>query len=55
MRVGSTETGNIVSSAFNQIRTVGAGGTYEYTFVEKGTFSYNNKNNITDQGIVIVQ
>ncbi len=55
MRVGSTDSANIIYSAFNQNKTVGSGGTYEYTFVDKGTYSYSNKNNTVDQGIIVVQ
>lgn len=56
MRIGSTDTtNNPIYNAFNQSKTVGAGGTYEYTFVDKGVFNYNNKNNPADQGSITVR
>lgn len=55
MSVGSTDSSNIIYRAFNQTKTVGAGGTYEYTFVDKGTYLYNNKTNPGDQGIIVAR
>ena len=56
MRIGSTDTtNNPVYNALNQSKTVGAGGTYEYTFVDKGIFTYSNKNNPADQGSITVR
>ncbi|OGZ04209.1 MAG: hypothetical protein A2648_01345 [Candidatus Lloydbacteria bacterium RIFCSPHIGHO2_01_FULL_41_20] len=56
MRIGSTDTTNSpVYNALNQSKTVGAGGTYEYTFVYKGVFTYSNINNLTDQGSITVR
>lgn len=56
MRIGSTDTTNSpIYNSFNQSKTVGAGGTYEYTFVDKGVFTYSNKNNPGDQGSITVR
>ena len=55
MRIESTNTSNPIYNSFNQSKTVGAGGTYEYTFTDKGTFTYINKNNPTDYGAIIVK
>ena len=56
MRIGSTDTtNNPVYNSFNQPKTVGAGGTYEYTFVDKGIYTYDNKNNPVDQGVITVR
>lgn len=56
MRIGSTDsTNNPIYNAFNQSKTVGQGGVYEYTFTDKGNYSYRNINNPGDQGVVIVK
>lgn len=56
MRISSSDTtNNPVYNAFNQSKTVGQGGIYEYTFTDKGTYSYRNINNPGDQGSIIVK
>lgn len=39
----------------NQSKTVGKGGTFDFTFLYVGTWNYNNQNNPTDRGLVIVE
>ncbi len=40
--------------SFNQERTVGKGGVYNFTFVTPGTYQYFNKNNPSAKGLVVV-
>jgi plastocyanin len=54
MRVGGT-TDIPALQAFNQPKTVGQGGTYEYTFNDPGIYEYANYNNTADKGAVIVK
>lgn len=39
---------------FDQLKSVGAGGTYEYTFTKVGTWKYHNHVQPADTGTVIV-
>lgn len=39
---------------FNQERTVGKGGVYNFTFVTPGTYQYFNKNNPSAKGLIVV-
>ena len=39
---------------FDQLQSVGKGGTYEYTFAKVGTWKYHNHVNATDTGTVVV-
>lgn len=56
MRISSTDTTNAAEfAAFNQPKTVGKGGTYEYTFLHRASFTYNNRNVPADQGVIIVE
>jgi len=56
MRVSSTDpSNNPVFNSFNQSKTVGQGGTYEYTFTDRGSFTYANYNNPADSGAVVVK
>lgn len=65
VRFVSTATGGMwVASAvhpthqvlpgFDQLKSVGNGGTYEYTFVKVGTWKYHNHVNAADTGTVVV-
>ncbi|MFA5841970.1 MAG: cupredoxin domain-containing protein [Candidatus Paceibacterota bacterium] len=54
MRVGDT-TNIPAFQAFNQPKTVGKGGTYEYTFNDVGTYEYANQNNTADKGTIVVR
>ncbi len=40
---------------FNQERSVGKGGTYIFTFVNRGVFEYINKITPTAKGVIVVQ
>lgn len=40
---------------FDQLKSVGKGGTYDYTFVKVGTWKYHNHMNSGDTGTVVVQ
>ncbi|MEK7645121.1 MAG: cupredoxin domain-containing protein [Patescibacteria group bacterium] len=40
--------------SFNQERTVGKGGVYNFTFVTPGTYQYFNKNNPSAKGLIVV-
>jgi len=56
MRIGSADnTNNPIYAAFNQPKTVGQGGIYEYTFNDRGSFSYKNLNASADQGVIVVK
>lgn len=39
---------------FNQDRSVGKGGVYNFTFVTPGTYQYFNKNNPAAKGLIVV-
>ncbi|MEI6345756.1 MAG: cupredoxin domain-containing protein [bacterium] len=39
---------------FNQERSVGKGGVYNFSFVTPGTYQYFNKNNPSAKGLIIV-
>jgi plastocyanin len=39
---------------FDQLKSVGTSGTYEYTFTKVGTWKYHNHMNPTDTGTVVV-
>ncbi len=39
---------------FDQLKSVGAAGTYEYTFVKVGTWKYHNHVAASDSGTVVV-
>ena len=39
---------------FDQLASVGKGGTYDYTFAKVGTWKYHNHTNVTDTGTVVV-
>lgn len=54
LRVGDT-TGKPAFETFSQPKTVGKGGTYEYTFNDVGTYEYANQNNTADKGTVVVK
>ncbi len=40
---------------FDQLKSVGKGGTYDYTFVKVGTWKYHNHTSPGDTGTVVVQ
>lgn len=56
MSLTSTDTTNSqIYSEFNQEKTVGQGGSYDFTFLSAGVWGYMNRNNQGDRGIVIVK
>lgn len=55
MSLTTTTTDNQVQSEFNQGKTVGQGGTYDFTFMTAGSWYYMNRNNAADFGVIIVQ
>lgn len=55
MSITTTTTQNQVQSELNQGKTVGQGGTYDFTFLTAGTWVYMNRNAQTDFGTIIVE
>lgn len=55
MRIGSTDTTAPASQLLSQPKSVGKGGTYDYTFNEAGTYKYANQNNTADAGTIVVK
>lgn len=56
MSLATTDTTNSqIYSEFNQGKTVGRGGSYDFTFLTAGTWGYMNRNNQADHGTIIVQ
>ena len=56
MSLTTTDTTNSqVFAEFNQGKTVGQGGFYDFTFLSVGTWGYMNRNNAIDKGTIIVQ
>ncbi len=56
MSITTTDmTNSQVYSELNQSKTVGSGGTYDFTFLTAGTWGYTNRNNVADKGVVVVQ
>lgn len=55
MSLTSTDVDNQTHLEFNQGKTVGQGGVYDFTFMSAGTWGYMNRNNQADRGTIIVQ
>ncbi len=55
MSLTTTSVDNQIQSEFNQSKTVGQGGTFDFTFMSAGTWGYMNRNNPSDQGFIIVK
>lgn len=55
MSIASQEPNSQVYSELNQGKTVGKGGTYDFTFLTAGTWKYMNRNNSLDTGVIIVK
>lgn len=56
MRIATTDkTNSQAYSELNQTKTVGRGGTYDFTFLASGIWGYMNSNNPTDTGMIVVQ
>jgi len=58
MRISSKPFGNSnlpEIAGFNQNQTVGKGGTFSFTFNDRGTWSYYNLNNPQHKGLILVK
>lgn len=55
MSIVTTTTQNQVQSELNQGKTVGQGGTYDFTFLAPGTWVYMNRNAQSDFATIIVE
>ena len=55
MSLTTTDVDNQAHLEFNQGKTVGQGGVYDFTFMSAGTWGYMNRNNQADRGTIIVQ
>jgi len=55
MSLTTVDPNSQVFGEFNQGKTVGRGGTYDFTFLTKGTWWYVNRNNQTELGTIIVK
>ncbi|OIO31039.1 hypothetical protein AUJ77_00875 [Candidatus Nomurabacteria bacterium CG1_02_43_90] len=55
MSISSADLNSNVYGGLNQSKTVGKGGTYDFTFVAEGNWAYINRNNPGDKGLIIVQ
>lgn len=55
MSITTTTTQNQVQLELNQGKTVGFGGTYDFTFLSSGTWVYMNRNVQTDYASIIVE
>lgn len=55
MSITAVESANQIYRELNQSKTVGRGGSFDFTFLTAGTWEYMNRNNPSDRGVVIVQ
>lgn len=55
MSVSTTEVGSLYFGELSQGRSVGRGGTYDFTFTKTGAWTYMNRNVPLDSGVIIVQ
>lgn len=55
MSITTTEPNSTLYREFNQSKTVGRGGSFDYTFLTPGTWNYMNRNNPADRGTIVVQ
>lgn len=55
MSVTTTTQQNQAQSELNQSKSVGQGGTYDFTFVTPGTWVYMNRNTPADYATIIVE
>jgi plastocyanin len=55
MSLTSVDQNSQIFSEFNQSKTVGRGGSYDFTFLAKGTWWYVNRNDQTQLGTIIVK
>ncbi len=55
LRVAPVDTRNKPYAEFSQSKSVGYGGTFDYTFTSAGSYSYYNENNKAHQALISVQ
>lgn len=55
MRIASQEPNSQVYGELNQGKTVGKGGTYDFTFLQAGEWKYMNRSNSIDTGVIVVK
>lgn len=55
MSISTTEPGSQLYGELSQSKSVGMGGTYDFTFMKAGAWTYMNRNNPADSGIIIVE
>ncbi len=55
MRIAPVDKQNQIYLAFSQSKSVGTGGTFDYTFVSSGVYGYYNDNNVYHTGIIVIQ
>lgn len=54
MRVFADDKNSQIFGSLSQSKTVGRGGTYDFTFTQAGNWAYHNANNTADRGTVLV-
>ena len=54
MRISPADKTNPLYSSLSQSKSVGTGGTFDYTFVSPGVYGYYNDNNLKHTGIIVV-
>lgn len=54
MNIVATEQGSLIYGELNQGKSVGRGGTYDFTFLKTGAWTYMNRNVPADSGVIIV-
>lgn len=54
MRIFADLKNDKIYGEFNQSKTVGKGGTYDFTFNTSGNWAYHNENNPLDRGTIVV-
>lgn len=55
MSLTTTDPNSQVFIELNQERSVGRGGSYDFTFLSLGSWGYMNRNNTVDKGVVMVK
>lgn len=55
LRIAPVDTRNKPYAEFSQSKSVGYGGTFDYTFTTAGSYGYYNENNKVHQAIISVQ
>lgn len=55
MQINPVDGTNAPYASFRQSKSVGTGGTFDYTFTQRGVYGYYNANNKSHVGIITVQ